>query len=543
MKNKTNNELPEYLKELVKPTANGIEKLLAAWDGLTSETQVRLLDEIVHRNLNNAEPNKDSHLNKVFLKALDNKNAYVRFLAARNLYCHENCSDEQNKINERIDNDPVNLVKYSKFDGGSSSFGNEVNDPESNLFELPFEARLATVGNVAINGKAFAEAIIMATTEDLFNNNNAELELNQVLWEYIENPFFIKRYNKKRREKEFRDPHYWYDNDRDEYSRFTDELEYLWSVIPKLPESSGLILINNLPSRTPTSVASEPYKEIVSELTNRQLSSLLWRKDIWLNDFRKEIFWREEIKSKEEHNQGFSPRLWTEAVSSHFRLTDEEFSEIFEKPIKEQIERLSILAYHATHLEIHQLVIVYDILRKEKKGDFLIETLETIKLIENVVRPYYRLNIKRRELGLEETNIAENPEIGKFRLSIIAVNAISWSSHKDARPEELEFLFDKRVKQDVWKTYLAFVIALEESDIGFKDLRASGMFGDWEGEYTQELKKEPTLDELEKMNLKLEYRFEVLDRKLSAVENLIIWIFWVTVIVLVLYSVYIGFFK
>lgn len=90
MKNKTSNELPEYLKELVKPTANGIEKLLAAWDGLTSETQVRLLDEIVHRNLNNAEPNKDSHLNKVFLKALDNKNAYVRFLAARNLYCHEN---------------------------------------------------------------------------------------------------------------------------------------------------------------------------------------------------------------------------------------------------------------------------------------------------------------------------------------------------------------------------------------------------------------------------------------------------------------------
>ena len=472
------------------------------------------------------------------MKALDNKNAYVRFLAARNLYCHKDCNDEQNKINEKIDNDPVNLVKYSKFDGGSNSFGNEINTPESNLFELPFEARLATVGNVAVDGKVFAAAIVMATEEGLFNNDNAELELNQVLWEYIKNPFVIERYKREPRKEEYRDPYDWYDPESDDYPWLCDELESLWNVIPKLPESSGLILIQNLPSRTPTSGAAEPYIEIVNELTNQQLSYLLWREDIWLNDFRKEVFWRDEIKSEEFRYPSYDFRLWSEAVSFHFRLTDEEFSKIFEKPIKEQTERLRILAYGAMHLDIHQLVIVIHILNKvDKKGDSLIEVLRAGEIISGVVAEYYHLNNKRKELGLEESPIAENPTIGKFRLSTLAIEAVSWSSHKDAFYERLEFLFDKRVKQDVWKTYLAFIDALEESDIGFKDLPVSGNYGDWEG--TEELKKEPTLDKLDK----LEHRFNNLDRNLSEMENTIYWSIRIFFIMFVSYFIYVEFFK
>lgn len=64
-------ELPDYLVVLLQPTPTGIAKLIAAWDGLSTESQIRILTE-----LKNAHA--PSYLaEKVHTKALDSDNTYV----------------------------------------------------------------------------------------------------------------------------------------------------------------------------------------------------------------------------------------------------------------------------------------------------------------------------------------------------------------------------------------------------------------------------------------------------------------------------------
>ncbi len=46
MKINPNNPLPDYLKDLLIPTPSGIAKLIAAWHGLSTETQILFMTEI-----------------------------------------------------------------------------------------------------------------------------------------------------------------------------------------------------------------------------------------------------------------------------------------------------------------------------------------------------------------------------------------------------------------------------------------------------------------------------------------------------------------
>ena len=45
MKDK-NNDLPEYLEEFLQSTRSSFDKILAAWDGLSVETQIKLLTKL-----------------------------------------------------------------------------------------------------------------------------------------------------------------------------------------------------------------------------------------------------------------------------------------------------------------------------------------------------------------------------------------------------------------------------------------------------------------------------------------------------------------
>jgi len=63
-------DLPEHLKELIQPTPSGVDKLLAAWDGLSVETQLLILSIINTKDylLSAAD---DSAPDKIRIKALE----------------------------------------------------------------------------------------------------------------------------------------------------------------------------------------------------------------------------------------------------------------------------------------------------------------------------------------------------------------------------------------------------------------------------------------------------------------------------------------
>jgi hypothetical protein len=66
--------IPAHLRELINPTPSGFAKLLAAWDGLSTESQILLMSEIKRCNPPNYLMER---LRKVALK---NSNPFIRYL-------------------------------------------------------------------------------------------------------------------------------------------------------------------------------------------------------------------------------------------------------------------------------------------------------------------------------------------------------------------------------------------------------------------------------------------------------------------------------
>src|SRR5438876_658858 len=93
--------IDKYLDELMQDTTSSRLKLLAAWDGLTVDTQIKILSrvkEIPH---------------ELKIKALDNQNDYIRFLVSHRFFSRVNSTqnDEDQMLFEKISNDRSILVK------------------------------------------------------------------------------------------------------------------------------------------------------------------------------------------------------------------------------------------------------------------------------------------------------------------------------------------------------------------------------------------------------------------------------------------------
>jgi hypothetical protein len=106
MSNKNGIGLPEYIAPLLQPTPTGAAKLVAAWDGLNTESQILILTELDKARL-------PTYLNeKIRIKALGSANAYVRYLTARGFHFSRDDSEERKAIRQRIEEDPDPLVRY-----------------------------------------------------------------------------------------------------------------------------------------------------------------------------------------------------------------------------------------------------------------------------------------------------------------------------------------------------------------------------------------------------------------------------------------------
>jgi hypothetical protein len=95
--------MEEDLRELLQDTPLGRMKLLAAWDGVTTETQIKLLRTLAASRLIVSEPWDKA----IWLRALDSSNEYIRYFAACELRLRWDRSDDARTLQaiEKIQSD------------------------------------------------------------------------------------------------------------------------------------------------------------------------------------------------------------------------------------------------------------------------------------------------------------------------------------------------------------------------------------------------------------------------------------------------------
>jgi len=413
--------LPEHLAPLLQPTPSGVAKLIAAWDGLDTESQILILTALDKDRL-------PAYLNeKIRIKALGSANAYVRYLGARGLYFSRDDGEEKKVVRQRIEEDPDPLVRYSILE---SRWGLLDRDPKhaDAFFALPHEARLARVRSLEGNGEAVANLIAHAVDHQLMEGKLSEMDLFEILSDYVNRDEFRAWYDPNTLSR-FDGGH--------EYNRGRD-VEALWRLVLKLPEGVSYVLIERLPYEVGLNTGIP--EEVIAGMTDAQLAALLYRKDIGLKNLRRQLFFNSDEKRI---------RARDAAICYNFNLDHSEFHQILTKPAKEKTEILGDLSF-AHHLSLCIYEAIGDVLMSE-------EGMYDSSIAESV-----NDHFKEKLGSLKAPNSGHSgwydSELESLKLYRLAKTAVPWKKEEKgyAPSEDLEFLSKGVVEGDTWSTFMAF---------------------------------------------------------------------------------------
>ncbi|TIQ41814.1 MAG: hypothetical protein E5X49_16810 [Mesorhizobium sp.] len=434
MKDQTQGVVPAHLQELLEPTPSGKAKLIAAWDGLTPETQIALLV---------ARKKSGGYIyGEVLEKVLTSQNAYVRYLAAKDFFHLDDSDQRAHDIKAQIDNDPEPLVRYAQLETEVGWF----EDPEE-FFALPHEARLAKVRKLTSGGEQVANLISYAVEHQLKNGRISEIQLVEIVSDYLNKPEFKASFI----ERQFG----YFDGG----FQSGKDVEALWNLVPAVPESVSHVLIAYLPESV-GSISFVPERVLIG-MNDRQLATLFYRADVGLEKFRKQKFFEaaEDLVDGKE-NDFAKDHMRSAAITHAFDLTNEEFAGVLSKPDGPRVKILHDLALMAHELRLCLYQAIDDVLRVSQvspmSGDYeyalyagqaFERKLEQMKAWRN---DYLRSNLLELKL---------------YRL---ARQAVPWKNDKTGYPptDELAFLEEAVVKGDTWATFAAFSKKWDEVDYG-----------------------------------------------------------------------------
>jgi hypothetical protein len=405
--------LPAHLAPLLEPTPSGVAKLVAAWDGLNTESQMLILMALETAGL-------PTYLTeKVRIKALDSATAYIRYLGARRLYFSGDDTEEKKAVKQRVDQDPDPLVRYCLLESSWGLLRRDLADADA-FFALPHGARLAKVRSLHGSGEAMASLIGHAVDHQSKEGKVSAIELFEILSDYVNKTEFKKHYG----------------SDNESYDGLTEQLrgkdiDALWRLALKVPEGISHILIENLPPGA--GLSSGIPDDVLSGMSDGQLTTLFSREDIQLKELRKKVFFeagdeRGEVKGA--------------AIRYNFDLDYAEFGAILALPKSEAGQILSELTC-AHNLSLCLYKAIYDVLLESDVGD-----------------PYYaEFASNAFDQRLEQLKGSEREkQLRDSNLYWLATQAVPWKKGKEGyRPSgELEFLSKAVVEGDTWGTFVAY---------------------------------------------------------------------------------------
>jgi hypothetical protein len=416
----------DYLKELLSDSPLARIKLLAAWDGLTTETQITLLSALASRYGGREEERRHggSQADRViWLKALSSANEYVRYLAARALDLNEFGKSEEQKqadreILARIAADTSPLVRYAR--GGD--WPGLIGEWPAQVFDrYPKEKKLATVAGrweePPYGRPPSGAALASWLSHAIENKTTSEDELLDVVREWVRNPEAMN---------DLRSTTYDFFGDKE----LAEGVKALWLLLPKVPREVGFELVRSLPWHSP--LFHEPPEELVKWLeTSDYLCALLCREDVPLWELRRKVFFSAEpYHSANKFG----------AVRHHFTLSFDELHTLF----KEQSKLLEELQF------------------SESLEPVMLRALADCPHLEYWTDKHFERKFEEALKKLDGQKRAA--ELRLLRIYYLAKTVRPWDSEQEVNlnPLEgpLEALTGKVVKDDTWGTFLEFEQAI-----------------------------------------------------------------------------------
>lgn len=410
----SDSSLPVHLVPLLGQTASGFAKFFAAWEGLSMESQILLIEEI------NRRESDHPYEQAIRFKALSSTYPYVRYLAARKIRFDSKGDTNPNPLENRIQQDACDLVRYAPLENGMAfPFLDEgLKNPDA-FFRLPHPARLAKMRGLRGCGEMVSNLITHG-----WEHEAKEHELYEVLLEYLANGQFSSYY-----ERRALGPDGW-----GEYMRGRD-IESLWRLVPKSPGSIAFQLLSHLPESA--GLGSGVPQEVLDALSDQQLTVLLSRPDVGLASVRRKLFF-DSAETRET--------LRVAAVSHNFEIKTEEFAEILAKPEMDRRRYLGDLVY-ALGLRPCMAEAIYDCL-DQKPGSETESECDHRYWTQQFVERNLRANLKKIK-SRRDWRILE------LRVYRLARRAASWKRDTEGYlPAEFEPLREQVVQGDPWTTFM-----------------------------------------------------------------------------------------
>lgn len=312
------------------------------------------------------------------------------------------------------------MVKFALLECPSALSDQTLQDPGV-FFSLPQQARLAKVRELRGSGEVLASLVNHALAHELKHGVVSELDLFEILSAYVARDSFKAEYKQ--------------DLSYDGYGEFRKgkDIEALWTLVPRLPEGLSRVLIENLPPGA--GLRPGIPDEVLGNLSDRQLEALLFRDDIEMEEFRKQLYFDDEREA-----------VRSAAIACNFDLKPTEFARVLNRPERERVRALRDLSSMGHHLSLSVLEAIHDCLFDTEVGmDGGAPAFEYAE--------FAKITFERR---LNQLRGGERErQIRELRLYYLARKAVPWKHAREgSRPRgELEFLADCVVPRNTWETY------------------------------------------------------------------------------------------
>jgi len=283
-------EAPYHLTPLMEGTPLSIEKLKAAWPGLSFADKISLIRILLGDSAEDIGLVKwKRHRNSIRSLGLADTNDFVRYFTA--LTIDEEKSEEAALLRQLVVDDSSPLVnaaldRWTPRLTPSLSSASETPEHYEEFWALPVTRRLTVTNDM--NDSEIANRIRYAVNELFPNGRLTMADLEDVMHEYVEGRLL----------------------DSAKIKRFDE----LWNLVPELPIELSALVVHILPS--PLHIV---LQELVGRFNDRQLQVLFARDDIELLELRRKLY-------RTAQEQGL---LHAAVSSSHYKIQEDEISEIF----------------------------------------------------------------------------------------------------------------------------------------------------------------------------------------------------------------------